>query len=270
MAEYLGYDKVAGYQVVDLTEDRFEIRDFGSDSHLGKHPVPLTWRDADFRISFAKNKTHAYAYYTLTLKNIYGALSLANKFKEYHCKRERGIYHTTIEYLEAFPVHFGLVDAYVSADGPFGVFADKRPNETHTIIGGADLVAVDWVAASKMGIDPMISQHMRLAVEAFGKPEISLVGYRQYELYRPWLNVPTALTLFASKVMDADYHFGNLLYMSGAQMDEQHFHFKNRALYIRILRKLTAPLKRMIFVRTVEHPSRANRIASRVFYKLGF
>jgi len=31
-----------------------------------------------------------------------------------------------------------------------------------------DLVAVDWVAATKMGIDPMISPYMKQAVKAFG------------------------------------------------------------------------------------------------------
>ena len=73
---------------------------------------------------------------------------------------QRDIYSTTIEYLSAFPVHYGLVDAYISADGPFGIFADAAPNATLTVIGGADLVAVDWVAATKMGIDPMISPYM--------------------------------------------------------------------------------------------------------------
>ena len=71
------------------------------------------------------------------------ALPLANKFREYHCRRD--MYHTTIEYVSAFPVHFGLIDGGVSADGPFGVFAAPVPNETQTVIGGADLVAADWV-----------------------------------------------------------------------------------------------------------------------------
>jgi uncharacterized protein (DUF362 family) len=88
----------------------------------------------------------------LTLKNIYGALPLADKFSEYHTHRD--IYHTTIEYLRAYPVHYGLIDAHLSADGPFGIFADPEPNVTETIIGGPDLVAVDWVGATKMGLDP--------------------------------------------------------------------------------------------------------------------
>ncbi len=264
VAAYLGYDGSAGYDVIDMTEDATESSDLGP--HLGVHPVSRVWRDADFRVSFAKNKTHAYSYYTLTLKNIYGALPLANKFREYHCKR--GIYETAIDYLAAFPVHYGLVDAYLSADGPFGIFADTVPNDTRTIIGGADLVAVDWVAASKMGIDPMISKYMELAVNRFGKPEIALAG--SANPYRPWLNVPVALTLFTSKGLDADYHFGNLFYTAASQMDETHFHRKHDSWFIRGLRRLTVPLRRTFFLRTGENPSLTNRVVSRLLYRMGF
>jgi len=264
MAEYLNYDGASGYKICDMTEDATEKRHFGT--HLGYHPVSTIWRDADFRISFAKNKTHAYAYYTLTLKNIYGALPLANKFKEYHCKRD--IYHTAIEYLEAFPVHFGLIDAYVSADGPFGIFADMCPNLTNTVIGGEDLVAVDWVAATKMGIDPMISQYMRLAVMAFGKPQIELIG--DGSMYRPWLNVPVALTLFTHKGLDSNYHFGNLFYNSCAQMDENRFRLKRNAIHIRLLRCLSLPVRRAFFKFTNEKPTWYNRMVSRALNWLGY
>ncbi len=52
-------------------------------------------------------------------------------------------------------------------------------------------------------------------------------------------------------------------------MDEKHFRDKSKALHIRLLRKLTLPLRRMFFVRTAENPSKGNRIASWVLYKLG-
>jgi uncharacterized protein (DUF362 family) len=264
MADYLGYDGSAGYEIVDMTLDATEKSDLGK--HLGVHPVSRAWRDAHFRISFAKNKTHSYSYYTLTLKNIYGALPLANKFKEYHCKR--GIYHTALDYLKAFPVHYGLVDAWLSADGPFGIFADPAPNQTRTIIGGADLVAVDWVAASKMGVDPMISPYMPIAVQMFGKPAIRLVG--DANVYRPWLNVPVAATLFTHKGLDASYYFGNLLYMVSAQMDETHFRHKSNSAPVRLMRRFTVPIRRAFFIRTGENPSVWNRLMSWVFYRLGY
>lgn len=265
MAEYLGYpiDGSTGYKLIDLTEDRSEEQNLGS--HLGRHPVPLTWKDADFRISFAKNKTHAYAYYSLTLKNVYGALSLANKFAEYHTGR--GIYHTTMEYLRAFPVHYGLIDAHLSADGPFGVFADPEPNITETIIGGEDLVAVDWVGASKMGLDPKISQYMELAVKAFGKPEINLVGDRNP--YRPWLNVPVVMSLLTHEVLDADQYFGNLIYMAGAYMDESHFTHKSKSAFIKAARAALGPLQKAIFLQAGGERTLANKLVSKFSTWLG-
>ena len=114
----------------------------------------------------------------------------------------------------------------------------------------------------------MISPYMKLAVQTFGKPEIRLFG--DSNPYRPWLNVPVVLILFTHKGVDADYHFGNLMYSAAAQMDENHFHHKNRALYMRLLRGVTEPLRRTFFVRTGENPSATNRLFSWVFYKLGF
>jgi hypothetical protein len=70
--------------------------------------------------------------------------------------------------------------------------------------------------------------------------------------------------------LDAEHHFGNLFYTSCAQMDETHFTHKSKALPIRILRKLTVPLRRTFFVRTGERPTWANRLASALFYRLGF
>ncbi|MGC4121619.1 MAG: DUF362 domain-containing protein [Myxococcales bacterium] len=262
MADYLGYTSPL-YEVVDLTLDASDEQDLGP--HLGRHPVPRTWRLADFRVSFAKNKTHAYAYYTLALKNVYGALPLGAKFREYHCKR--GIYATTMEYLAAFPVHFALVDAYLSADGPFGVFADPLPNPTHTVLAGRDPVAVDWVGATKMGIDPMLSRYMQLAVERFGKPEIDFVG--DASCYRPWLNVPPALVWFTNEVLDKDFAMGNLFYAVMANMDAEHFAFKDPTFFFEAARTLTKPLRDAFFVQTGERPSLANRAAAWLQARLG-
>ncbi len=265
VAKYLGYtiDGSAGYRVVDLTEDQSEEQHLGP--YLGRHPVPLTWKKADFRISFAKNKTHAYAQYTLTLKNIYGALPLADKFTQYHHRRD--IYFTTMEYLDKFPVDYGLIDAYWSADGPFGIFADPEPNLTQTIIGGANLVAVDWVGASKMGLDPETSPYMVLAVNAFGKPKIKLVG--DASVYRPWLNVPVELRRLLPFVLDAHGHFGKSLYMVGAYMDEDYFTHKNKSEFVKLAREALHPLQTTLFLQAPGERSLSNKLLSKFLTWLG-
>ena len=120
VAHHIGLTE-KNYHLIDLSEDLEEYQYAGK---LGKHWVNREWKRADFRIAFAKNKTHSYALYTLTIKDIYGALPMENKFLEYH--HDRDIYSTTIEYIKHFPIHFALIDAYISADGPFGIFADKE------------------------------------------------------------------------------------------------------------------------------------------------
>lgn len=239
IAEYIGLSG-KNYRIIDLSEDLVPYQYAGK---LGEHYVNREWKDADFRISFAKNKTHCYAYYTLTMKNIYGALPCENKLLEYHNKRD--IHSTTIEYIKHFPIHFGLIDASFSADGPLGIFADREPNRTDTIIGGKDIVAVDWVGASKMGLDPMQSVYMKEAVKIFSKPEIELIGEK--EVYPNWVNVSDRVTqtFFG---MDRDYYFVNIAFSTLSYMDP-FFQYKDKSLSKKFLRALADPLKSLFFQR---------------------
>jgi uncharacterized protein (DUF362 family) len=243
VAEYIGL-KEKNYHIIDLSED---LEEFQYSGKLGKHFVNREWKNADFRISFAKNKTHIYTYYTLAIKNIYGALPMENKFLEYH--HERDIFSTTIEFIKHFPIHFAFIDAHVSADGPFGIFADKDPNKTETIIGSEDIVATDWIGAEKMSLDPMISDHMKQAVEAFGKPEINLVGDRS--IYPDWVNVWDVFPPFLFKGIDKHYAFGNLFYSVFSYMDPK-FQYKDPSLAKRFLRLLADPIKTLFFQKTKE------------------
>jgi uncharacterized protein (DUF362 family) len=242
LARYIGL-KGGNYKIIDISENT-EPFDYGGT--LGKHEVHPEWRDADFRISFAKNKTHSYAYYTLTIKNIYGALPRKNKFKHYHCNEDMGIYAPAIDYIEKFPIHFGFIDAYFSADGPFGIFADTEPNFTSTVIGGANIVAVDWVGASKMGCDPMISEYMRLAVERFGKPAIRLHG--DHSPYPKWKNVPEIISKAAFGIIDSNFVFGDFFYSAAANMDP-FFQFTPDEMGRKVARLMTNPIRSIFFER---------------------
>jgi uncharacterized protein (DUF362 family) len=243
VAEHIGLTG-GNYRIIDLSLD---LEEYPFSGKLGRHFVNREWKNADFRISFAKNKTHVYTYYTLAIKNIYGALPMENKFLEYH--HERDIFSTTIEFLRHFPVHFAFIDAHVSADGPFGIFADKDPNRTETVIGSEDLVATDWVGAEKMGLDPMISDHMKQAVDAFGKPQIRLAGDRS--IYPEWVNVWDVFPPFLFKGIDKHYAFGSLFYSIFAYMDPK-FQYKDPSLAKRFLRLLADPVKTLFFQKAKE------------------
>jgi uncharacterized protein (DUF362 family) len=210
VARYFGYGE-QNYRLVDLTE---EMVPFEYGGRLGRHPVGPTWRDADYRISFAKNKTHSSCYFTLTLKNLYGCMPMQNKFKEYHKKREFD--WPAIESLKHFPCHFGLIDAFWSADGMLGFKADYSPKHTKTIIGGEDVIAVEWVGARKMGLEPEVSRIFTCAVEAFGMPDVQWEG--DQSLYEDWVNMPPLV----DKVMDFGeefYSYSNIMGFLTSDMD---------------------------------------------------
>jgi uncharacterized protein (DUF362 family) len=249
VARYVGYQS-KNYTICDLTQ---EMEEFDYGGPLGRHYVGRTWRDADFRISFAKNKTHSFCYYTLTLKNIYGTFPLENKLREYHKKREFD--WPTIESLKHFPVHYGIIDAFISADGPMGVISDVRPNLTKTLIGGEKLVAVDWVGAEKMGLNPLKSRFMKIAAREFGSPEgkIDLIG--DGRSYRPWTNVSPFLADILA--LAEEWWVLSHSFMSTFIFAEDYFPRKPMSIVFRFFRWLTLPILPLFF--RTDHRLRKSR-----------
>jgi len=249
VAKYVGYQG-KNYRIYDLTEEKEEF-DYGGP--LGCHYVGPTWRDADFRISFAKNKTHSFCYYTLTLKNIYGTLPLENKLFEYHKKRE--IDWPTIETLKHFPVHYGIIDAFISADGPMGVISDVRPNHTKTLIGGEKIVAVDWVGAKKMGLNPLKSRFMKIAVNEFGSPEDKIEWIGDETPYHPWKNVNPFLVDILALAEDS-WRLSHS-FMSTFIFAEDYFPRKPMSIVFRFFHWLTLPILPLFF--RTDHRLRKSR-----------
>lgn len=171
------------YEVVDLTEEMVE-HDYGPDSSLKKHFIGPTWRDADYRIDFGKNKTHMSNAYTCALKTIYGCTPMQNKASEYHGLRDWEL--AALDMLKN-PKHnpddpdsnpqsvdFVFVDAEYSADGLLGWKGTTDPKHTKMIFGGDNPVAVDIQAGKMMGLRPQDSVLTWLAMNQFGQPEIDL------------------------------------------------------------------------------------------------
>ena len=169
VAEIAGYT-FTSYDLVDLTEEA-EPHDYGGS--LGKDFVGKPWKNADYRISFQKNKTHIVCSYTLSMKNLFGTLPLQSKYEKYH--ETIGWEKATIDVMRNFPPDFAFIDAFWSSDGMNGCVLES-PKFTKTVIGGKNFVAVDWVGALKMGLDPLKNPLMKAAVGIFGNPEFDVEG----------------------------------------------------------------------------------------------
>jgi uncharacterized protein (DUF362 family) len=232
VAELCGYSG-EGYEIVDLTEDTVPF-DYGG--ILGEHVAGRAWVQADYRISFAKNKTHWQCFYTACLKNVYGCLPRWDKMKHYHGKGRGGrdieFFHATALINEKLPPHFAFLDAWVSGDGLTGHVRDARPNHTRTIFASENAYALDWVAGEKMQIDPAKNYVIQEAMHRWGTINITRVG--NMTPWEPWLNV-RPIVVIAFNVIEEFYWFGRFMSRAAAtQMDPRFPQVKRFGIFFRI------------------------------------
>ncbi len=171
LAELVGYRFVTtqgnGYEVVNLSENLTDAAVPVASALTGAQ-LSKDWLDADFRISFAKNKTDETYRYALGVQNVLHALPMRQK--EYHYRQRLPAPDVAVELLRHTPVHFAIIDAFVSNHGSQGSRAN-RPLDTRTLIAGNDLLLADWAAALKMGLDPYASPLNANALKTIGLPK---------------------------------------------------------------------------------------------------
>jgi hypothetical protein len=84
-----------------------------------------------------------------------------------------------------------------------------------------------------------------------------------------WIHIQS-LDRFLRDPTHAAQLTGTVLYTISAQMDESHFEHKSKAIHVRLLRKLTRPMRDTFFIRTNRDPTAANRFVTWLLYRLGY
>ena len=155
IAEQIGYEPKGKYRIVDLTLESLPFGYIYQDEkgriRSWQDRVGKTWKEADFRVTFAKCKTHEHDWMTLGVKNIYGCFPSTNKTSKYHIRYE--VRDVTARSLRNFPVHFSFVDAWLASDG-FQGYKIAHPRELKMLFGGNDAIAVDMEIFRRAGLDP--------------------------------------------------------------------------------------------------------------------
>jgi uncharacterized protein (DUF362 family) len=221
VARYFGIDDPA-FRVVDASEEQVPHHYLRG---MGQYTVARSWKEADFRISFPKMRSHPIELALLSVGNVewIGARCDQFLFAERQAHRETAV----MALISDFPPHFALLDAYDEVpDGLLGVMGCPRPRAPLRFYAGADALAVDMVAARHLGVkDPHDSSLLRAAGHWFGEssPSIEVVGTDRP--IAPWRGpyhseLSTLLSIMAYPV----YVFGSL---RGAlfvpEMDEEAF-----------------------------------------------
>jgi len=167
VARYFGYSS-PHYRLVDASQEQ---TDHQYTRGMAQYTVSRTWKEADFRISLGKMRSHPVELAYLTVSNVewLGARCDEFLFCERQAQRETAI----MMLLDAFPPHFAVLEAWDNVpDGLVGVMGCPHPKNPLRFYAGVDALAVDAVASRHMGMrNPRQSSILRAAYHWFGAAE---------------------------------------------------------------------------------------------------
>lgn len=170
-----------------IPSERFRIADTAEeqvDHHyyrgVAQYTIAKSWRDADFRISFPKIRSHPIEMALLSLGNIewVGGRCDEYLFLERQADRATAI----MMLLDEFPPHFAILDGFANApDGLVGVMGCRKPKHLGRFYAGRDALAVDMIALEDLGVtEAQLGSVIRTAGHWFGgsPQKIEVIGDR--------------------------------------------------------------------------------------------
>ncbi|MES2679500.1 MAG: hypothetical protein V4635_06420 [Bacteroidota bacterium] len=171
------------YQIVNATE---ELEEHYFTRGIGNYKVSKTWKDSDFRINFAKVKSHPTEMALLSISNLEWLTGNAKEFVfvDRVVNRET----TTCMLLDDFPPDFTIVEAYdLVPIGILGVMGCKNPISPRRFYFGTDIISVDLTIARHLNIAPIPEKSsLKNTLYWFGieKLEYKIVG--EDSIIREW------------------------------------------------------------------------------------
>jgi uncharacterized protein (DUF362 family) len=225
LADLLGYcyETANGnaYEILDLS-DELIAADFEDSSPLRGSALARPWLQADLRIVVGKLRTDQCETFALSAFTLLCALPLVDK--DYYYRLPMDLASALASLLRRTPVSFSILDACDSAHGSGGRQAPMRAN-THAIICGQDLLAVDCAAAGKIGADYAQSPLLKGMIEVFGLPNLSDTRgpRRKFADFK----LPSPQLLVSSQARNRSPFFARLLAPWLQQIETDLFPFKH-------------------------------------------
>jgi uncharacterized protein (DUF362 family) len=168
VADYFGFAS-PWYRLVDASQDQAEHQ---FSRGMAQYTVSRTWKDADFRISLGKMRSHPVEIAYLTVGNVEWLGARCDQFL--FCERQAQRETAVMMLLDSCPPHFAILEAWNdAADGLVGVMGCPKPKSPLRFYAAVDGLALDIVAARHMGMrDPRESSMLRAAHHWFGAGDL--------------------------------------------------------------------------------------------------
>ena len=163
-----------GVTLINLEKENFEPIKVSESKVLTEIQLPKCVLNSDVLISIPTMRTDILSDVALSIKNLHGLLPDAQYFLIY----KEGIHEGLTDVLKAIKPDLIIMDSFIGGEGqgPFNLSGI----ETKFNLASTDSIAIDSIAASIMGFNPLQIKHIKLAQElnlGTGDPnKTSLVG----------------------------------------------------------------------------------------------
>lgn len=148
-----------GAEWVDFTKNPDEI-------DLGKRKIKIAAiiHQVDLIISLPKFKNHELVYFTGAIKNTLGIVPGLNKAKQHAIHQDRNRFgEFLVDLNEAVLPDFFIMDGIMGMEGPGP--GNGNPYNTGILIGSSNPLALDVIASTIAGYDPMVIPTSKSAME---------------------------------------------------------------------------------------------------------
>ena len=177
----LGYERLSqklNVKLVNLSRSSFSTKIFPNNNLIKRVRIPKILEIPNIFISVPKMKTHDTCLFTGTLKNQFGCNPYPRK-SIYHGR----LHDAIVDLYAAYKPNLVVVDALVAMEGMGPV--NGIPVKMNSLFFGRDGVAVDYLIARTMGINP---NKVRYLVESkrrgLGISKYMIVGRSMNEIQR--------------------------------------------------------------------------------------
>jgi len=147
-----------GAEWVDFTKETREIK-----LRRGKIRIASVALDVDLIISLPKFKNHELVYFTGAIKNTLGLVPGLNKAKQHALHQDRDSFSLfLVDLNEAILPHFFFMDGIMGMEGKGP--SQGNPVDTGVLIGSSNPAAIDYIASSIAGYNPIMIPTTQIAI----------------------------------------------------------------------------------------------------------
>jgi uncharacterized protein (DUF362 family)/ferredoxin-like protein FixX len=147
-----------GAEWVDFTKETREIK-----LRKGKIKIAAIASDIDLIISLPKFKNHELVYFTGAIKNTLGLVPGFAKAKQHALYQNRDSFSLfLVDLNEAILPHFFIMDGITGMEGKGP--SQGNPVDTGVLIGSSNPVALDYIASTIAGYNPVMIPTTRIAI----------------------------------------------------------------------------------------------------------